>query len=490
MANKGARQFMRNWYAVEAIPLYAVIGLAVGGATWYLTRLAQGPSVVWTRSNPTPWNDVKPDENTKMLDPSGKFSKKPKIMVERLDAPQPTIPLPPLADIPDEAIDKADDTKRITTRFGPADTAFPTVPAVVLGAASFSAFYNNDDHIRGVTPLRTTRLALRYGIHAFDTSPFYGPSEIVLGNALKALENEFPRSSYQIFTKCGRFGNTRETFDYTPAGVRASIQRSLARLHTTYLDTVYLHDVEFIADSKAPRTSGDHRAALGAEADAYGLGEGQEAVVHGDGDREVLVAIGELGRQQDAGVIRRVGISGYPLPILLRLAILIKHTAPYKPLDVVMSYCHLNLQNRTLLDFKTAFEQRAGVKHVITASPLCMRLLTPDLPTWHPASESIKEAAKGAVRASMKPGGESALPKLALEYAFQKAREVEMPTVVGLGSLKDVHENAQIWYSVDKQGLGENEEWKQRIQDVMSVFGEGDDGLLDCSWENPGFRSG
>lgn len=38
----------------------------------------------------------------------------------------------------------------------------------------------------------------RYGIRAFDTSPFYGPSEIVLGNALKALENDFPRSSYQI----------------------------------------------------------------------------------------------------------------------------------------------------------------------------------------------------------------------------------------------------------------------------------------------------
>lgn len=59
-----------------------------------------------------------------------------------------------------------------------------------------------------------------------------------------------------------------------------------------------------------PRSSGDHRAALGAEADAYGLGEGQEAVVYGDGDREVLAAIGELRRQQEAGVVRRVGISG------------------------------------------------------------------------------------------------------------------------------------------------------------------------------------
>ncbi|KAI9575020.1 hypothetical protein HD554DRAFT_141120 [Boletus coccyginus] len=75
MAGKGVKQFMRNWYAVEAIPLYAVIGLAVGGAGWYLGRLAQGPSVVWTKTNPTPWNSVKPDENTKLMDPSGNFSK-------------------------------------------------------------------------------------------------------------------------------------------------------------------------------------------------------------------------------------------------------------------------------------------------------------------------------------------------------------------------------------------------------------------------------
>ncbi|KAF8556250.1 Aldo/keto reductase [Imleria badia] len=406
-------------------------------------------------------------------------------MVERLDAPQPTFPLPPLADIPDEDIDKADDANRITTRFGPADAAFPNVPAVVFGAASFSAFYNDDDHIRGVTPLRTTRLALRYGIQAFDTSPYYGPSEIVLGNALKALENEFPRSSYQIFTKCGRFGNARDAFDYTPRGVRASVERSLARLQTAYLDTVYVHDVEFIAECKAPRTSGDHRAASGAEADAYGLGEGQEAVVYGNGDREVLAAVGELRRLQDAGAVRRVGISGYPLPTLLRLAILAKHTVPYKPLDVVMSYSHLNLQNRTLVDFKTAFERRAGVKHVLTASPLSMKLLTPNPPAWHPASENFKEAVKGAVQVSMRPDGESGLPKLALEYAFQKAKEVGIPTVVGLGSLKDVHENARIWYSVDKQSLGENEEWKQRVGEVISVFEE--EGLLDSSWENPRF---
>ena len=178
---------------------------------------------------------------------------------------------------------------------------------------------------------------------------------------------------------------------------------------------------------------------------------------------------------------------GYPLPILLRLAILVKHTAPYKPLDVVMSYSHLNLLNRTLLDFKTAFERRAGVKYVLAASPLSMGLFTPNPPAWHPASEDIREAVRGAFQVSKGPDGGSGLPQLAMEYAFQKAKEVEIPTVVGLSSLKEVHENARIWHDVDKQGLGEDREWKQRVKDMISVLGGGDSRLLDSSWENPRF---
>lgn len=38
----------------------------------------------------------------------------------------------------------------------------------------------------------------RYGIRAIDTSVYYGPSEIVLGNVLHALRDEFPRSSYKL----------------------------------------------------------------------------------------------------------------------------------------------------------------------------------------------------------------------------------------------------------------------------------------------------
>ena len=46
--------------------------------------------------------------------------------------------------------------------------------------------------------IRYLWIALRYGIRAFDTSAYYGPSEIVLGGVLRALKSEFPRESYKL----------------------------------------------------------------------------------------------------------------------------------------------------------------------------------------------------------------------------------------------------------------------------------------------------
>ncbi|KAG6333763.1 hypothetical protein ID866_5325 [Astraeus odoratus] len=400
-------------------------------------------------------------------------------MVERLDAPQPTFPLPPLEQIPDDDSDKPIPEYQITTRLG-------EHPAVVFGAASFFAGYNTEDYLCSVDPLRATRLALRYGINAFDTAPYYGPSEIILGNALKALEHEFPRSSYQLLTKCGRFGDTRADFDLTKEGVYASVSRSLARLHTDYLDTVYLHDVEFIADAQGPRTAGDHRSALNSDREAYGLAEDQAGNVLGEGDREVLGAIETLRELQEKGVVRRVGISGYPLPTLLRLAILVLHTSG-KPLDVVMSYCHLNLQNRTLEAFRPAFLERAKVKHVVAASPFSMALLSPRPPAWHPATEKIKTAvAKALALHNERIGGGHTGPTIsdvALGYAFERALEAQIPTVVGLGRIEDVHASARMWHQAES---GESGREHQMHVEAITRFFEKED-VLDQCWENPKF---
>ncbi|SNX84526.1 related to NADH-ubiquinone oxidoreductase MLRQ subunit [Melanopsichium pennsylvanicum] len=74
--NKARQIFMKNWYAPEVLPIYVITGLAAGGATWYLTRLARGPDVIWDRkNNPTPWNNVEPGTNTKMMSVNQQFDK-------------------------------------------------------------------------------------------------------------------------------------------------------------------------------------------------------------------------------------------------------------------------------------------------------------------------------------------------------------------------------------------------------------------------------
>ncbi|GAC93386.1 hypothetical protein PHSY_000951 [Pseudozyma hubeiensis SY62] len=43
---------------------------------WYLSRLARGPDVIWDRkNNPTPWNNVEPGTNTKMMSVNQQFDK-------------------------------------------------------------------------------------------------------------------------------------------------------------------------------------------------------------------------------------------------------------------------------------------------------------------------------------------------------------------------------------------------------------------------------
>ena len=73
---------------------YVIIGGAVAGAGWYLFRLARGPdgqifdllriaflsdsqvAVIWSKTNPTPWNTVQADENIKLLSGHHKFEKR------------------------------------------------------------------------------------------------------------------------------------------------------------------------------------------------------------------------------------------------------------------------------------------------------------------------------------------------------------------------------------------------------------------------------
>ena len=79
--------------------------------------------------------------------------------------------------------------------------------------------------------------ARELGVNLLDTAPAYGSSEERLGKALRG-----ERQQWIISTKVGEeFIDGQSHFDFSAVAVRQSIERSLSRLHTDYLDIVLVH---------------------------------------------------------------------------------------------------------------------------------------------------------------------------------------------------------------------------------------------------------
>ena len=238
------------------------------------------------------------------------------------------------------------------------------LPPLIFGTATFNYQYNPDPYELDTTGL--VQQALEHGIRAFDTSPYYGPSEQILGEALDIdfVRTNFPRDDFFLITKCGRIGS--DEFDYSREWVYKSIQRSLQRLKTDYLDLVYCHDVEFVSED------------------------------------EVMEAIRELRRIRDEeDTIKYVGISGYPLPVLCSIAHrILRETG--EPLDAVMSYANFTVQNTALATQGIQQLKEAGVDVVPNASPLGMGLLRREgvpvgsMGNWHPAGSELRAAVRRA----------------------------------------------------------------------------------------------
>lgn len=78
---------------------------------------------------------------------------------------------------------------------------------------------------------------LDLGITHFDTAPAYGLAEERIGRHLATRRDEFVLS-----TKVGElFENGESRYDFSPVGLRKSIDRSLERLRTDRLDVVLVH---------------------------------------------------------------------------------------------------------------------------------------------------------------------------------------------------------------------------------------------------------
>jgi aryl-alcohol dehydrogenase-like predicted oxidoreductase len=117
------------------------------------------------------------------------------------------------------------------------------VARIGLGTMGMSAFYTGagtDD----TESIRTIHRALDLGVTLFDTAEMYGPyvNEELLGKALRGR-----RDDVVLATKWGTLRHRQDDsygFDGSPENLRLSIDGSLRRLGTDYLDLYYQHRMD------------------------------------------------------------------------------------------------------------------------------------------------------------------------------------------------------------------------------------------------------
>ncbi len=211
-------------------------------------------------------------------------------------------------------------------------------------------------------------IAVEFGLNFIDTSPYYGRgmSEILLGHALRDIR----RDDYLIGTKLGRYDIGH--FDFSARRVVESVDVSLHRLGVDYLDVCLCHDIEFV--------------------DIAQIWE------------ETLPALRKI---QEAGKVKKVGISGYPMHIF-------KEVLGHADLDILLSYNHYTLQSNKLEEIIPLAKEK-GVE-IINAAPFSARLLTNlPLPPWHGATEEVRAIARKASEACSAKGMDIA--QVALQYS-------------------------------------------------------------------------
>ncbi|MDP7612348.1 MAG: aldo/keto reductase, partial [Dehalococcoidia bacterium] len=105
---------------------------------------------------------------------------------------------------------------------------------------------------------KVLNVALDEGINFLDTAACYGISEETIGLAVAHR-----RSDYVLATKAGHYLPRGEGEDWTYELITKSIERSLLRLKTDYLDLVQLHscDTSVLEKGEVIRSLLDAKAA-------------------------------------------------------------------------------------------------------------------------------------------------------------------------------------------------------------------------------------
>ncbi|NBJ29654.1 aldo/keto reductase [Citrobacter sp. DNRA3] len=266
------------------------------------------------------------------------------------------------------------------------------VPVLAMGAASLGSIYHP---VSQQQANETVSAALENGVNYFDVAPYYGltKAETALGKALQGV----PRHQYTLATKVGRYGDS--LWDFSREATLKSIDESLSRLGTDYIDVIQCHDIEY-----------------------------------GDIPQLLDEALPMLRELKASGVVRHIGITGYRLDLL-------EQVACEQKVDTVMAYCTWTLQDRRLGDVARRLNQ-AGIG-VLNASPLSMGLLTRGgAPQWHPAHQDVQQVCREVSALCDREGVN--ISQVALQFALTTAAEHGIATtVIGTASAENMLDNVR-----------------------------------------------
>ncbi|WP_373231141.1 aldo/keto reductase [Cohnella sp.] len=282
------------------------------------------------------------------------------------------------------------------------------VSILSFGASSLGSVFRETNEEEG---RRTVHAAIDSGINYIDVSPYYGltKAEAALGKAIR----EIPRDKFLLSTKAGRYGV--DDFDFSKKRIVDSVEESLARLNTDYIDILYLHDIEFVSS-----------------------------------DTILEEAIPTLQLLKEQGKIRFTGICGLPIQLF-------ETVLPRAEVDAIISYCHYSLNDTALLGLLPLLEsQNIGL---VNASPLSMGLLsTRGTPEWHLASAELKATCKRAAEHCASKGQDIA--KLAVQYSTASER---IPTTLVSTANPDNIRNNALWTDEPM-----DEELLQEVLDILA----------------------
>ena len=276
------------------------------------------------------------------------------------------------------------------------------VSVIGFGASPLGNVFDPVDEKEGISAVHN---ALDHGVNFFDVAPFYGLTlaETRLGKAL-----EGSRKDIILASKCGRYD--LQHFDFSRNRIIQSIDESLARLKTDYLDLFQLHDIEFV----------DKHLIL----------------------EEAVPAMLELVA---SGKVRFWGITGLPVRYLAQIA---RETNP----DTVLSWAHYNLLENEINDELVPLSREIGFG-LMNAAPLMQRILSDAaLPEWHNAPKEMLAIQPALLEICQKYGVR--LSDVAMRYAMDHPDIAT--TIVGMCRLTSIQRNiASLDFKIPEGILGE-----------------------------------